>query len=360
MSTIVYQGILQSCFESQIIETTTLKLKVPSSIEFGRGPCMIENNIENLKEKCNYNQVTKKPSPTTSNLDLGGGWSCLHENLSKESILEKERGIYVHPLSKRSSYSSRLSEKSLQLCTESLGSETGTDIIDTSIFSFSSPPIEKSSTLTNGDHMMTTHQTESSSSSSTWSRNCREIKSSTSNKKTCSKFPPPLTTLRGVNSVQFKPHREDGRLIIKAVEAPLTHNYLQAERSNGRLRLCFFKHEISTSNFDENEDLEEIEDDMIESDIKDGDEEEEEIEEKEDDIEEEEEEEEEKIEEKEVDTEEEESDMYNMKWDIDGNKFDDEGEMGKEKCQWLSRCKESGQRNKVFCDWRKPLWVATS
>ncbi|XP_060217647.1 protein FANTASTIC FOUR 3 [Lycium barbarum] len=339
MSTIVYQGTLQSCFESQIIETTTLKLKVPSTIEFGRGPCIIDNNIDNhLKEKCNY-QVTNKPS-TTTNPDLGGGWSFLQNlsnNISKDSNLEKESGIYVHPLSKRSSYASRLSEKSLQLCTESLGSETGTDIIDSNIFSFSSSssysPIEKSSS-TNDDHGMT-HQAESSS---TWSRTIR----SNNNKKSCSKFPPPLTTIRGLNSMQIRPHREDGRLIIKAVEAPLTNNYLHAERSNGRLRLSFFKDEISASNFEENEDLEETE-----SEIRDEEEvKEEEIEEKEDDI--------------KVEEEEEESDMHNMKWDIDGNKFDVEGEMGKEKCQRLSRCKESGQGNKVFCDWRKALWVATS
>ncbi|KAK4379868.1 hypothetical protein RND71_001730 [Anisodus tanguticus] len=342
MSTIVYQGTLQSCFESQIIETTTLKLKVPSTIEFGRGPCLIENNIDNLKEKCNY-QITNKPS--TTNPDLGGGWSFL-QNLSnissKDSNLEKENDTYVHPLSKRSSYSSRLSEKSLQLCTESLGSETGTDIIDTSIFSFSSSYSRIEKTPSSSDNMMT-HQAESSppptSSSSTWTR------SSTSMKKCCSKFPPPLTTIRGLNSMQIRPHREDGRLIIKAVEAPLTHTYLQAERSNGRLRLSFFNDKISaSSNIEENEELEEIENDIIINDeVK------EEIEEKKDDTKEEEEE------------EEEESDMYNnMKWDIDGKKFDVEGEMGKEKCQRISRCKESGQGNKVFCDWRKPLWVATS
>ncbi|KAK6803867.1 hypothetical protein RDI58_001651 [Solanum bulbocastanum] len=327
MSTIVYQDILQSCFESQIIETTTLKLKIPSSIEFG-----------NVKEKCNY-QVTKKSSTTMTNLDCaggGGGWSSI-QNLSN---ISKESGIYVHPLSKKCSYSSRLSEKSLQLCTESLGSETGTDIIDTNILSFSSSysRIEKSTspppptTTINDDYMMTSS-----------SRNCKVNKRS--NSSINKKFPPPLTTIRGLNSVQFKPHREDGRLIIKAIEAPLTHNYLQAERSNGRLRLCFYKNEISastSSNFDENEELDEIEDEVIENDVVF--EEEEEIEEKG-----------ENTEEKE-----EESDMYNMKWDIDGNKFDIEGEMGKEKCQRLSRCKESGKGNKVFCDWRKPLWVATS
>ncbi|KAJ8565861.1 hypothetical protein K7X08_008437 [Anisodus acutangulus] len=340
MSTIVYQGTLQSCFESQIIETTTLKLKVPSTIEFSRGPCMIENNLDNLKQ----HQITNKSS-TTTNLDLGGGWNFL-QNLSnnissKDSNLEKENDTYVHPLSKRSSYSSRLSDKSLQLCTESLGSETGTDIIDTNIFSLSS---SSSYSPTSDNMMMTQPSPPPPSSSSTWTIKIR----TNTNKKCWSKFPPPLTTIRGLNSMQIRPHREDGRLIIKAVEAPLTHNYLQAERSNGRLRLCFFKDDVSTttsaSNYEEskeNEELEVIEDDIIQSEII-----EEEEEEDKDDT------------EAEV---EEESDMYNnMKWDMDTNKFDVEGEMGKEKCQKLSRCKESGQGNKVFCDWRKPLWVATS
>ncbi|OIT38640.1 protein fantastic four 3 [Nicotiana attenuata] len=321
MSTIVYQGTLQSCFESQIIETTTLKLKVPtpSTIEFGRGPCLIENNTENLKEKCQNKPFS---TTTTSNLDLGGGWSSIQtlSNISKE----ESNNIYVHPLSKRSS---RLSAKSLELCTENLGSETGScDIMDSSIFSssFSYSTIENSPSSIE------------SSSSSTWSRNCN--KSRTKKKNSCTKFPPPLTTIRGSNSLQFRPHREDGRLIIKAVESPLTHNYLQAERSNGRLRLCFYKDGIS--NFEENE---VTENDMFEND---NEKEEEEMEE-------------EKLEEEEE--KEEESDVYNVKWDIDGNNFEVEGEMGMEKCQsWLSRCKEGGQGNKVFCDWRKPLWVATS
>uniref|UniRef100_A0A1S3Y5Y9 Protein FANTASTIC FOUR 4-like n=1 Tax=Nicotiana tabacum TaxID=4097 RepID=A0A1S3Y5Y9_TOBAC len=254
MSTIVYQGTLQSCFESQIIETTTLKLKVPtpSTIEFGRGPCLIENNKENLKEKC---QNKPSSTTTTSNLDLGGSWSSIQtlSNISKE----EGSNIYVHPLSKRSSYSSRLSAKSLELCTESLGSETGScDIMDSSIFSssFSSSSystIEKSPSSIE------------SSSSSTWSRNCN--KSRTKKKNSCTKFPPPLTTIRGSNSLQFRPHREDGRLIIKAVESPLTHNYLQAERSNGRLRLCFFKdgnsHFDSVTTLEENEELEATEND---------------------------------------------------------------------------------------------------
>ncbi|KAG5627867.1 hypothetical protein H5410_013085 [Solanum commersonii] len=314
MSTIVYQDILQSCFESQIIETTTLKLKIPSSIEFG-----------NVKEKCNY-QVTKKSSTTMTNLDCaGGGWSCL-QNLSN---ISKESGIYVHPSSKKCSYSSRLSEKSLQLCTESLGSETGTDIIDTNILSFSSSysRIEKSisppptTTTINDDYMMTSS-----------SRNCK-VNKRRSNSSINKKFPPPLTTIRGLNSVQFKPHREDGRLIIKAVETPLTHNYLQAERSNGRLRLCFYKNEISastSSNFNENEELDEIEDDVIENDIVF--EEEEEIEEKG-----------ENTEEKE-----EESDMYNLKWDIDGNKFDVEGEMEKRNVKGQADAKKVEKGTKLL------------
>lgn len=294
MSTIVYQEILQS----QIIEKTTLNLKIPSSIE------------------CNY-QV--------KNLDLGG-WSSLQNlpNISKES------GVYIHPLSKKCSF---FSEESLQLCTESLGSETGSDIIDTNIFSFPSKTEKSTSPETKfNDQPMMTATTESSSSS----RNCKVTKSS-SNKN----FPPPLTTIRGLNSVQFKPHREDGRLIIKAIESQLTHNYYQAERSNGRLRLCFFKNEISAPPADTS-DFDEIEDEIMENNIKDEQEEEEEIEG------------EQGIEE------EEESDMHKLKRDVDGNKFDVEGEMGKEKCQRLSRCKESGGGNKAFCDWRKPLWVATS
>ncbi|KAK4370512.1 hypothetical protein RND71_009987 [Anisodus tanguticus] len=284
MSTTVYQD-LQSCSESHIIETTSLNLKGQTTLPHP------QRNITN--EKC---------------------WSSLR-SLSTDSLnsMEREKS-YVHPLSKRLPSSSRLSEQSLALCTENLGSETGTDqSIESSIFSFSS-------------HDSKTDQSPSSSET-----NYNKVIAYNSTER-CRKLPPTLTTLRGSNSLQVRPHREGGRLVLKAFEAPKAHTYFQVERSNGRLRLCFLNDGSSASKFDimeptdeENGELE-IENDVFESEIID---------------------------------EEEENGMY-MKRDMDGNSYDVEVEIGIGNCQRILRCNEGRQDNKKFCDWRNPLWVATS
>ncbi|KAB1227802.1 Protein FANTASTIC FOUR 3 [Morella rubra] len=134
---------------------------------------------------------------------------------SKEAM-EKEN-IYVHPLVKRSSSS----EKSLELCTENLGNETGTGINEDSIF------LLPSSDSKDGN-FRTREQTKS--------RQLFETK-----KANPPNFPSSLTTISGSESLLFRPHRENGRLIINAVKAPATQSYFQAERSHGRLRLCFLK-----------------------------------------------------------------------------------------------------------------------
>nr|XP_009763490.1 PREDICTED: protein FANTASTIC FOUR 3-like [Nicotiana sylvestris] len=286
MSTVVYQGF-QSCSESHIIETTTLKLKVPSLTA-------IESNMENLNEK--YEDIKKCSS--NKNADLAG-WSSLQNlptinSLNRKLDSKEKENSYVHPLSKQHS-SSRLSEKSLALCTENLGCETGTDhITESSIFSFSS---DVSNTVQSQSSTTKTNiRVEYTPSSTT------NYKVISNTKISCRKLPPPLTTLRGSHSLQVSTHRDGGRLIIKAVEAPKVCTYLHAERSNGRLRLCFLKeYRSSSSKFDL---LETADDENKESKA--------------------------------------ESDIFERN------------------CQRIRRCKEGRQGNKNFCDWRKPLWVATS
>ncbi|KAH0748942.1 hypothetical protein KY290_028174 [Solanum tuberosum] len=210
---------------------------------------------------------------------------------------------YIHPLCKR------LNEHSLALCTENLGSETGTDqAIDNNIFSFSSREFK----------------TEQSNYNKVMSYK---------NTQTSRKLPPLLTTLRGSNSLQCRPYREGGRLVIKAVEAPQIRTYFHAERSNGRLRLCFLNDENSVPMIDEEDGEIEAENEVFEREINDDEERGEE--------------------------EEEENGMY-MKRDMDGNNYDIEAEIGIVNCQRVSRCKEGRQGKKTFCDWRNPFWVATS
>ncbi|KAA8527569.1 hypothetical protein F0562_034716 [Nyssa sinensis] len=152
---------LQSYLDSQLAGTTILKLKLASP-----EPHLSESigtaNKE-LREKCHI----------SSNPDLGG-WSFL-QALSNNSQSHKESS-YVPPLMKRSS--SKFSEKSLELCTENLGSETGTDITERGFFSFSSTDLESRKSPTR-------EQIKSRQYMGSRNVNSRN-------------FPPPLTTIREV------------------------------------------------------------------------------------------------------------------------------------------------------------------
>ncbi|GFY85071.1 hypothetical protein Acr_03g0018450 [Actinidia rufa] len=287
MSTVVCQG-LQNCLESQLIETRILRLKVASS-------------------------------PKPSNPDLGG-WSFLQSLSNSNSnstqipkqACDKET-FYVHPMAKQSS--SILSCKSLELCTENLGSETGTDMTESDILSLSPPA------SVGGERESPVREQPKSRKTSS-SRN----------------FPPPLTTMNGSNPIQVRPHREGGRLIIEAVEAPPAHSIFQTERSHGRLRLNMWKECVSTNNSDLEIASEEKEHSDMEVEVEnEGNDEEKEEEECED------------------EDSEEESEVRSRE-DMDGNFSEVGGEMGIEKFQRSSnsRCNEG-----VLCNW-EPFLVVTS
>ncbi|KAI5650567.1 hypothetical protein M9H77_36572 [Catharanthus roseus] len=302
--------ILQPCFESQFIEqpssTVTLKLSPPTNDHSGLSFQQILSNIS-----------SNTPTET------------------------KHQTVYVHPMSRQSSSSSSssrrlLNEKSFEMCTENLGSETGTDdIIDSSIFSLSSA----------SNYYNSSSPREKSKSSREYSKNCRN-------------FPPPLTTISGGNSIQVRPHREDGRLVIKAIETPSKRTYLRAERSNGRLVLCLLEDNNKFESHQENDEVENDQEQVLA----------EEEEENDQEFEKEEEENDQEFEEEEEDIDEEEMMMMMMmirKEDMDGNNFEIEVEMGNMENfnqRLTRRCNQGGgggHNNKGLYNW-EPLWVATS
>ncbi|KAE8722611.1 hypothetical protein F3Y22_tig00013960pilonHSYRG00366 [Hibiscus syriacus] len=123
----------------------------------------------------------------------------------------------------------------LELCTENLGSETGSDDVledDYDVFS-------------------------SSSSSNRQSENRSTLKQHESRRVLGDKkaiggdFPPPLTTITGSESIRVRPLRENGRLVIKAEKAPFNNSVFRAERSDGRLRLSIFKDSTSCIDYKE-------------------------------------------------------------------------------------------------------------
>ncbi|KAL2349510.1 hypothetical protein Fmac_003510 [Flemingia macrophylla] len=134
------------------------------------------------------------------------GWS----SIQALSSVEKESTISRYEV-KQSLV--RLSAKSLELCTENLGNETGSDV-------------------------MTESDVEFLSSCSWEGRSCR--KEEKKKVREARHFPPPLTTIRGSHSIQMKPHREGGRLVLQLTKTKLNlPSSFHAQRTPGRLRLCF-------------------------------------------------------------------------------------------------------------------------
>ncbi|XP_024979009.1 protein FANTASTIC FOUR 3-like [Cynara cardunculus var. scolymus] len=139
-----------------------------------------------------------------------------------ESIISSQKPIerkpsYVYPNSLL-----KLSPKSLELCTESLGSETGSDTSQCSMLLF---PKSNSSYTRTQEKLVR-----------------KDLVPKTESKKVVSRgFPPPLTTISSLNLLHIRSQHEGGRLIIQAVAAPPMKCCFRAERSHGRLRLTYWK-----------------------------------------------------------------------------------------------------------------------
>jgi hypothetical protein len=140
--------------------------------------------------------------------------------------------------------------------------------------------------------------------------------------------------MRGSKSLQVRPHREDGRLIIRAVEAPSRHTCLHAERKDGRLRLSFVKDSssvfdligvASTEENKGNNKEDEIENDM-DYDVDDCD----------------------------VG----EGNVASFEEEVGSDDSDIDTEPGTEEFQRPRRCKEGEVENKGLLNW-EPFWVAT-
>ncbi|KAG8373045.1 hypothetical protein BUALT_Bualt12G0130000 [Buddleja alternifolia] len=204
MSAIVCHNIISS-FDSLITltTTTTLRLKLPPPPPT---PETSDNHLQAAEVK--------------SNLEFD-----FPQTIPNKETPEKQ-SIYTYR-SDTKSPPSRLSAQSLEICTENLGSESGSDIAAGSITGgdFSSSPSFDSS-----------NPIEKSKDETKSSRN----PNSTSSRRRFDNFPPPLTTMSGSSSLQVRRRRDGGRLIIDTVEAPQPRDScFQAERSDGRLRLCY-------------------------------------------------------------------------------------------------------------------------
>ncbi|KAM7522619.1 hypothetical protein LguiA_012521 [Lonicera macranthoides] len=150
--------------------------------------------------------------------------------------------LYVHPLVKKTA-SSLLSEKSLEVCTESLGSETGSD----GFSSYSSSEAgdvdeekekEELVPLATPPQHQQCQQQQQLFFSEKEETVVVKTNYSASKKSQARSFPPPLPSLARTDgpSVHMHSHRKNGRLVLEAVSIP-SNNFFQAKRQDGRLLL---------------------------------------------------------------------------------------------------------------------------
>ncbi|XP_044505250.1 protein FAF-like, chloroplastic [Mangifera indica] len=166
---------------------------------------------------------------------------------------------YVHPLVKRSA--SSLSEKSLQICTESLGSETGSD-------GFSSYPSSETGDTDDDKEMdqeealqQTQPQQQQEEERMTESiyveAEIDTVPKYKYQKSPQRSFPPPISSLSCHDgaSIRMQSRRDNGRLVLEAVSVSSANNF-RAQRHDGRLVLTFVN---ATEMEDEEEEEEKFE-----------------------------------------------------------------------------------------------------
>ncbi|XP_019199004.1 PREDICTED: protein FAF-like, chloroplastic [Ipomoea nil] len=164
------------------------------------------------------------PIPLKPALRSCESWSSILVSQKTDEDSSNLPPPYVHPLVKRRTASS-LSEKSLEICTESLGSETGSDG-----FSSSNSPPES------GDEEEEEKEDQEITSHHSFEAELT-VKHSYSKRSPPRSFPPPLPSLaKNKASLQVLSRRQNGRLILEAVSVP-PQDYLHAQRHDGRLLL---------------------------------------------------------------------------------------------------------------------------
>ncbi|CAN4093417.1 unnamed protein product [Withania somnifera] len=204
----LYQG-LQSCLEPTLLlnKLAPPRTSFPQSIT--------------LPQKSKIPQQEGEIEEGHEKNDNVGGWSfiqALAHPCQYPRNGDAEDEVYVNRLVKLCS----LDTKSLEMCTESLGSETGSDISE-SIEEFSSFWSERETNF---------HRVQRS-----------KFKEFAKTFNRAASFPPPLTSMSGNEIVQIRPRREGGRLVLKAVTTTSCHSNFRVERANGRLRLSLLIHD---------------------------------------------------------------------------------------------------------------------
>ncbi|XAR59621.1 hypothetical protein NMG60_11015527 [Bertholletia excelsa] len=188
------------------------------------------------EEECDGNKTTEDVAFRAEQPYI---WSSIQTDRTNED--PSNLPPYVHPLVKRSA--SSLSKQSLEICTESLGSETGSH-------GFSSYPESEIGEPTEEGKQVQPEQQLEKDVPYFFDEMDKSpaVKQSFSNRKRSSSlllpsFPPPLSSLaRGDGpSIQMQSHRRDGRFVLEA-RSINSQSCFHAHRQDGRLLLAFANH----------------------------------------------------------------------------------------------------------------------
>lgn len=212
---------------------------------------------EDQKKKMSKAEAEKKQQ---GQLDLWSSIICQKANEEGNKAVDTA-APYVHPLVKKQS--SALTVKSLEVCTESLGSETGSEG-----FSLYPPSetgdIEVLDKEQEEDRAEVPRQQEEEKEKVPVAQafdgeEFRVVKyNSAASKKLppTRSFPPPLPSLSGCDgtSVRMRTHRNNGRVVLEAVSMPSPNNF-RAQRQDGRLVLTFLATTPSSCEATESEEV---------------------------------------------------------------------------------------------------------
>ncbi|XP_004487448.1 protein FAF-like, chloroplastic [Cicer arietinum] len=190
---------------------------------------MIQNK-ENIKMEKREDKKEK-----SGELDI---WSSIFLTQNDKDEASKLKTLpYIHPLEKKSK--SFLSEKSLQICTESLGSETGSDDFSSSNTSSEDNNSEDDEKFK--EEVKTCDEFDDVLKVPKYN-NYYYVKKSPS-------FPPPLSSLSTQSqhgqsqTFQMRSHRDNGRLFLFLQTVSVPSQNFFAKRQNGRLILTFVNHD---------------------------------------------------------------------------------------------------------------------
>ncbi|KAE8735579.1 U-box domain-containing protein 23 [Hibiscus syriacus] len=229
--------------------------KSPSSHEFPVSSSFEEGEDDNEapSQPDVWASIQRKKKEEVENQGQLDVWSSI---VSQKAVEEASNSSppYIHPLVKRSG--SCLSKKSLEICTESLGSETGFD-------GFSSETDDMEEDKREDQQLLYQKQEPVApmvmpcfhgEKEAIIAKHNYDVGKKTSNPS----FPPPISSLPAKDgaSRRLKTRRDNGRLVIEAVSTPCLNNFL-AQRQDGRLVLTFANTNSAEKEVMEVEELEE-------------------------------------------------------------------------------------------------------